>query len=422
MTPELDLKHPANLQAPYALWRWLREREPVFWSESLRGWVITRYDDCLAILQQPLRFSADRFRTIAPEYQSSRPAVQDVARLLQDWFVFRDPPDHTRMRRLLHNTFTPRELDQMRPRIQHVVDDLFDRAEERGELDFVRDFAFPLPASVIAIMLGAPVDDIEPLKLWSDQIANFIGGHQSAQDNAEVARDGAVRLIAYFEALMAERRANPRDDLISLMLAAEADGDTMTPEEVVHNSVLLLTAGHETTTNLLGSGLYLLLRHPEQFARLRENPERVAGAVEEFLRFESPVPALVKVATERVTLRGREIQPGQMVFPLLGAANRDEQQFPGADALDIARQPNRHLAFGHGIHFCLGGPLARVEAQIAFATLLRRFETVEWDGTEPRWMPKIFLRGLESLPVRMIPAQRDPVPRARAVSAQFGGA
>jgi hypothetical protein len=412
MNPELDFKHPANLQAPYALWHRLREHDPVHWSDGLHGWVVARYEDCHAILQQPLRFSSDRFRKLGPEYRSGRPEVQDVARLLQDWFVFRDPPDHTRMRRLLHNAFTPRELDQMRPRIQRVVDDLYDRAAERGGMDYVRDFAFPLPASVIAIMLGAPVGDIEPLKRWSDQLAAFIGGSQTALDNAEVARAGAFSMVDYFRALIAARKSTPRDDLISLMLAAEADGERMTSEEVVANCVLLLTAGHETTTNLLASGLYLLLSHPDQFALMRENPERVLGAVEECLRLESPVPALIKVAAEPVALRGRKIEAGQMVIPLLGSANRDEHLFAEAERMDISRHPNRHLAFGHGIHFCLGGPLARVEAQIAFATLLRRFESVEWDGTEPRWLPQIFLRGLESLPVQL-----RPVSRARAMGA-----
>jgi cytochrome P450 len=406
MKPELDLKHPANLQDPYPLYRWLREEDPVHWSESLRGWAVSRYDDCLDILQHPLRFSADRFRKLGAEFRSSRPAVQDVARVLQDWLVFRDPPDHTRMRRLLHNTFTPRELDAMRPRIQRVVEDLLDGMAGQEKTDFVSEFAFPLPASVIAIMLGAPVEDIDALKRWSDQIAAFIGGHQAETDNVEEARQGAFHLMDYFRDLIAERKGHPRDDLISLMLAAEEDGDALTPEEVVSNCVLLLAAGHETTTNLLGSGLYLLLRHPDQLRLLRHDPELAPGAVEELLRMESPVPAVVKVATEPVELHGREIRPGEMIFPLLGSANRDERRFEQPDALNIARHPNRHLAFGHGIHFCLGGPLARVEAQIAFAALLRRFESIALAGPEPRWMPKIFLRGLESLPVTLRPAAR----------------
>lgn len=409
MTPELDLRHPENLQNPYPLYRRLRAEDPVHWSEGLRGWAITRYDDCLEVFQNPLRFSADRFRKLGTEFRSSRPAVQDVARVMQDWLVFRDPPDHTRMRRLLHNTFTPRELDQMKPRIQRVVDELFGRALARagggaGEMDFIADFAFPLPASVIAIMLGAPVADIDALKRWSDQLAAFLGGTQSASDNMEEARQGALAMAEYFRELTARRRDAPRDDLISLMLAAEADGDQMTPEEVVNNSVLLLAAGHETTTNMLGNGLYLLLRHPEAFRQLRADPELVSGAVEEFLRVESPVPAMTKIATERTTLGGREIRPGEMVFPMVGSANRDERQFDEPDALRLSRRPNRHLAFGHGIHFCLGGPLARVEGQIAFATLLRRFEEIALAEPEPRWMPMIFLRGLKSLRVAFRPA------------------
>ena len=421
MAPELDLRHPDNLQNPYPLYQRLRAEHPVHWSEGLRGWTVSRYDDCLEVFQHPLRFSADRFRKLGTEFRSSRPAVQDVARVLQDWLVFRDPPDHTRMRRLLHNAFTPRELEQMKPRIQRVVDELYQRVIARcrgreGEMDFIADFAFPLPASVIAIMLGAPVEDIDALKRWSDQIAAFLGGTQAAADtgaldNMDEARQGALAMVEYFRALIARRRAAPRDDLISLMLAAQDDGDRMTPEEVVNNSVLLLAAGHETTTNLLGNGLYLLLRNPRAFRALRGNPELVPGAVEEFLRVESPVPAMTKVAAERAVLAGREIQPGEMVFPLVGSANRDERQFERPDELELARRPNRHLAFGHGIHFCLGAPLARVEAQIAFATLLRRFDEITLAEREPRWMPMIFLRGLQSLRVAF---RANAVPGARS--------
>jgi cytochrome P450 len=404
MPPELDLKHPANLQNPYPLFRWLRDQEPVHWSESLRGWAVSRYDDVLAILQQPIRFSADRFRRLSEEFRSYRPAVQDVVRVLQDWLVFRDPPDHTRLRRLLHNTFTPRELERMRPRIQQVVDELLDRIDERPESEFVRDFAFPLPASVIAVMLGCPAQDLDDLKRWSDQLARFIGGHQDALDNAEEARQGAHSLGAYFRALIAERKARPRDDLISLMLAAEENGEMLTPEEVVSNCILLLAAGHETTTNLLSNGLFHLVRHPDQLRRLRAQPALLPSAVDELLRYDGPVPALIKVPTEDVELHGRAIRAGEMVFPLLGAADRDERQFPEPDRLDVSRQPNRHLAFGHGIHFCLGGPLARVEGQIAFGSILRRFERIELREEQPPFMPKIFLRGLERLPLALWPA------------------
>jgi len=405
VAPNLDLKHPDNLQNPYPLFRWLRDNDPVHWSESLRGWAVSRYEDVLAILQRPRAFSADRFRRLSEEFRSNRPAVQDVVRLLRDWLVFRDPPDHTRMRRLLHNTFTPRELDRMRPRIQRVVDDLLDRMNPDGATEFVREFAFPLPASVIAIMLGCPAEDIDDLKRWSDQLARFIGGHQDALDNADEARRGAEDMGAYFRELIATRRGRPEEDLISLMLAAEQDGETMTAEEVVSNSILLLAAGHETTTNLLSNGMYHLLRNPEQLRRLREQPALLPAAVDELLRYDSPVPAVIKVPTADVELNGRTLREGEMVFPLIGSADRDERQFPDPDRLDVGRQPNRHLAFGHGIHFCLGGPLARVEGQIAFGSILRRFPRLVLREEHPPFMPKIFLRGLERLPIALVPAE-----------------
>ena len=412
MTLEHDLKHPDNLQDPFPVYRWLRDNDPVHWSESLRGWVVTRYDDALHVLQNPMRFSADRFRKLGEEFASKRASVQDVAAVMRDWFVLRDPPDHTRMRRVLHNAFTPHDLARMRPRIQQVVDGLYDRVEERGEMDFIGDFAFPLPATVIAMMLGCPTEDIEPLKTWSDQIATFIGGNQNELDNVEQAKQGLVSMCDYFRGVIARHKDDPDDGLIGLMLAAEQDGERITSEEIVANCVLLLTAGHETTTGLLGMGLYELLRHPDQLNRLRAEPELSDSAVEEFLRYDGPVPAVVKVATEETELGDRQIRPGEMVFPFLSSANRDERQFERPDTLDVARGPNRHIAFGYGIHFCLGGPLARVEAQIAFSTLLRRFEAIELVEERPRYMPQIFLRGLERLPIAF-----RPVAEARRASA-----
>ncbi len=412
MTLEHDLKHPDNLQDPFPAYRWLRDNDPVHWAETLKGWVITRYEDVYNILQQPLRYSADRFRKLGEEYASKRPSVQDVARLMRDWFIFRDPPDHTRQRRLLHKSFTPRDLDRMRPRIQQVVNDLFDRVEERGEMDFIADFAFPLPASVIAIFLGCPVEDIDALKRWSDDIAAFVGGSQAEFDNIEAAKQGLTGMSDYFREIIAQRRGHPRDDLITLMLAAEDDGEVMTPDEVVANCILLVVAGHETTTNLLGTGLYHLLRNPGQFELLRNDPALVNSTVEELLRYDGPVPALVRIATEEEELHGQRLRPGQMLFPFLSSANRDERKFPRPDEMDITRHPNRHLAFGYGIHFCLGGPLARVESQIAFSTLLRRFEGIELVEERPRYLPQIFLRGLEQLPIAF-----RPVAEARRASA-----
>ena len=396
---DLNIKHPANVKDPFPLFRWLREEEPVHWSASLRAWMVTRYEDVLHVLQNPLPYSSDRFRKLGAEFSSNRPAVREVAKVLMDWMVMSDPPDHTRLRAFLHNSFTPRILGRQRPLIQAVVDDLLDRVEARGSMEFIEDFAFPLPASVIAAMMGVPREDIPQVRVWSDQLAAYLGGSQAGLDNMQLARDGVMEMSAYFRGLVKEHQANPREDLISLMLKAGEDGDLLSEQEVVSNCVLLLFAGHETTTNLLGNGLFHLLRHPAQHELLQHNPGLAESAVEEFLRYDASVPAVLRVATEQIELRGQRIEQGQVVLPFLASANRDPQRFQNPDQLDVARKDNRHLSFAFGIHFCLGAPLARLEARIAFATLFARFGGLRLLDEDPPWLPQIFLRGLEALPI-----------------------
>jgi cytochrome P450 len=399
---DLDLKSIANVRDPFPVYAWLRANDPVHWSESLGAWVVTRYADVLEVFDRPTVFSSDRFRRIAPSYASDRPAVRAVSDVLGQWLVFRDPPDHTRLRRLLQKAFTPRQLEKSRGQIQSVLDDLLESAASRSESDFIRDVAFPLPAIVIARLLGAPTEELSSIKTWSDRLAAYLGGAVDDSDNFSEAKAGLDGLLDYFRRLLAERRRAPRDDLMSLMLAAEHEGDKLSADEVAANSVLLLFAGHETTTNLLGNGLYHLLRSPDQLARLRSDSSLTPSAVEEFLRYDGPVPATIKVAARDLCWRGRDIREGDMVMPFMSAANRDPSQFSAPDTLDIRREPNRHLAFSYGIHFCLGAPLSRLEAQISFDTILRRFPKLCAADPEapPRWKPMIFLRGLASLPVQ----------------------
>jgi cytochrome P450 len=394
---DLDLKSRANVYDPFPLYRWLRDHDPVHRSDSLNGWVVTRYADVLEIFNQPLKFSSDRFRKIDDKYASQRPAVKAVGEVLDDWLVFRDPPDHTRLRSLLQKSFTPTQLAKSAARIGATVDALLDLVVEHGQMDFLKEVAFPLPATVIAVLLGAPTEDIELIKEWSDGLAAYLGGSVEGRDNFSEARAGVVQLADYFRSLLRARARNPRDDLMSLMLRAEHAGDRLSYDEVVANCVLLLFAGHETTTNLLGNGLYHLLRHADQAALLKANPALAEGAVEEFLRYDGPVPATIKVATEDSEWHGRAIRRGDMVLPFMSSANRDPRQFPDADRLDIRRAPNRNLAFAYGIHFCLGAPLARLEGQLTFQKLLRRFPRLRLQSATPRWKPMIFLRGLESL-------------------------
>jgi cytochrome P450 len=329
-----------------------------------------------------------------------------VSEVLAEWLVFRDPPDHARLRGLLQASFTPRRLQGSRERIQATIDALLDLVAERGHMDFIRDFAFPLPAMVIAVLLGVPTEDIEPIKRWSDRLAAYLGGAVDERDNFTEARAGLESLVDYFRALLRARERRPSDDLVSLMLRAEHEGDRLDREEVVANSVLLVFAGHETTTNLLGNGLFHLLHHPDQADLLRANPALTPHAVEELLRFDGPVPATVKVATEDVDWHGQTIRRGDMVVPFMASANRDPRQFPRPDVLDVRRDLDRHVAFGFGLHFCLGAWLARLEAQLALDTLLGRLAGLALRDAAPRWKPMIFLRGLESLPLAWDPEGR----------------
>ena len=395
-----DLKSPQVARDPYPAFAWLRDRDPVHWSESLGAWVVTRYADALEIWNRPELFSSDRFRKVRAEFTSQRPDVRAVAAVLSEWLVFRDPPDHTRLRALLQKSFTPRQLASSRPRIQAAIDALIDAALEKREIDFVSDFAFPLPAIVIALLLGAPGEDIERIKQWSDQLAAYLGGSLDGQDNFTRARAGVEGLVDYFTLLLREKSRSPGEDLIGLMLRAEHEGHTLSGDEIVANCVLLLFAGHETTTNLLANGLFHLLRDPAALAALRAHPELDASAVEELLRIESPVPSTVKVATRDLAFGGATLRAGEMVLPFLSAANRDPRQFDQPDQLDLARTPNRHLAFGWGIHFCLGAPLARLEAALAFRSLLERAPELALADPEPRWRPWLFFRALETLRVR----------------------
>jgi cytochrome P450 len=396
--PDLDLKAAPNVQDPFPLYAWLRDHDPVHWSASLSAWVVTRYEDVVEIFARPETFSSDRFRKIDARHASQRPAVRAVAAVLGHWLVFRDPPDHDRLRGLLQASFTPKHLESSRDRIQRTVDALLDRVAARGAMDFIREVAFPLPAIVIAGLLGAPEEDLESIKAWSDRLAAYLGGAVDERDNFAEASAGIADLVDYFQRLLRDRERRPREDLMSLMLRAEHEGERLTHDEVVANCILLLFAGHETTTNLLGNGLFHLLRHPAQAALLRADPSLLHGGVEECLRYDCPVPATVKIATEDVSWHGA-IRRGDMVVPFLASANRDPRQFPDPDSLDVRRHPERHLAFASGIHYCLGAWLARLEARIVLDTVFRRLPELALAPPEPRWKPMIFLRGLETLPL-----------------------
>jgi cytochrome P450 len=396
---DYDPRRPEHMADPFPIFAELRERDPVHWNDVLGGWVLTRYAEVRLVLNDR-RFSADRitpFREhLAPD---SRGAVAELLAMLGMWAVFNDPPEHTRRRALLNKAFTPRAVEALAPTIAATVDRLIDGIAGRGQVDLIATFAYPLPATVIAAMIGVPADDLDLFKDWSDDIAAFVGSALATPDKRERAQRGVVAMSGYFRRMVGEHRARPREDIMSALIAAEERGAALSEDEIVASCVLLLFAGHETTTNLIGNGMLALLRHPAEQARLAADPSLAAGAVEEMLRYDGPTQAMTRIALEAVPLGGRTIGRGDRVFALLNAANRDPAVFPEPDRFDIRREAGRHISFGYGAHFCLGAPLARLEGRIAVARLLERLPGLRLADPDPPWNDSFVLRGLRRLPV-----------------------
>ena len=383
---------------PYPMYRQLREEDPVHWSPLLEAWILTRYDDVLAVLKHS-RFSADRRQARNRFVQQMMEQQAQAGPLAQaSTMLTSDPPQHTRLRGLVSKAFTFKAVEALRPRIKQIVDELLDGVEDKGRMDVIWDLAYPLPVIVIAEMLGVPPEQRDTFKRWSDDIVATLGGPMTPLDAQERGRKSSDEMAEYFRGAIAERRRQPQDDLLSRLIAAEESGGVLSEEEMLATCILLLAAGNETTTNLIGNGTLALLRSPEQLDLLRARPELAESAVEEFLRYDGPVQGTARVAMEQIEVGGQKIDEGQLAFVMLAAADRDPAVFSQPESLDIARQDNRHIAFGHGIHFCLGAPLARAEAQIAFATMLRRLPSLRLE-TEPEWGGTFILRGLKSLPV-----------------------
>jgi len=404
--PPLDgldqfLISPAFYANPYPTYHQLRVDDPVHWSDTIGGWLLTRYDDVLATVRDLGRFSS-RGRMLAALAHLSADERSHL-RPLEEHFsvglISADPPDHRRLRALVNVAFTPRVIERMRPRVQELVDTLLDAARERGAMDIIHDFAYPLPAMVIAEMLGVPTRDRDDFKRWSEGILAFQGTGRAAPELLDRSQRALLEMRAFLSELLTHRRRAPREDLLSRLVAAEEEGDKLNEAELLTLCVNLLTAGHETTTNLIGNGLLALLMHPRQMQRLRAEPGLMPVAVEEMLRYESPLQRNPRRVVEDVEVGGKLLRRGDFVLQILGAANRDPAQFDEPDEFDIGRQPNRHLAFGFGIHFCVGAPLARLEGPIALGTVLRRLPQLTFVGREVEWQEHGLLRSLKALPV-----------------------
>jgi cytochrome P450 len=398
--PGYRLFQPEIVPDPYAVYRRLREVEPVYWDAGSGAWVLTRYSDVAAALHDPRLLSG---RAEAMHEQAGRGGLESLFAFIGNMMPVTDPPRHTRLRGLVSKGFTPHAVDALEPFVREVVGELLDRGQERGHIDLIHDFAFPLPARVICKMLGAPLADVDRLKQLSDDVFIFLKGAVSAATDAEWERSvQACRgLHDYFAPLVAARRQTPQNDLLSALVHVHDQGSQLSDDEVIANAGLMLQAGHESATNLIGNGMFALLRFPEQLERLRRDPSLAPLAVEEFLRYEAPIHYVQRQAREDLVIGGKTIRQGELISLMLGAANRDPEQFPNPDNLDVARTPNRHLSFGQGHHFCLGAPLARLEARVAFTALLDRFPRLRLDGPKPEYLVNFNLRGLNALPLRL---------------------
>lgn len=392
------------LQDPYPTYARLHEEGPLHYLDvggKWAVWSVFSHAECSSIAKDP-RCSAKRAQQmLLPLPLSRQSEFSELARMLSLWLIFMDPPEHTRLRKLLNKGFSPSVVDSLRPQVEDIVERMLKPLERGSEVELMRQFANPLPVRIILEMLGIPQELHAAFVDWSRAIAVFRGSPDRTVEQARAAQDALIALTDFFRKTVAERRRNKGNDLISLLIDIEEEGEVLTEEELYAQCTALLFAGHETTRNLIGNGMYTLLRNPREAVELRDNPEMIRSAVEELLRYESPVQFTARVLKEDIEICGQHIPKKWTILCMLGAANRDPKQFEEPNQLNLKRLNNQHLAFSAGPHFCIGSQLARLEAQVALSNLLRRFPEMKLIGPRPEWASTFGLRGLKGLPVTL---------------------
>ena len=396
----LRLLNPDVLADPHALYRALREHDPVHWDPYMHTWVVTSYPEVITVL---MNYSADRAPT--PDYldRLGLSFMKPFAEVMLQQMMFMDGAMHSRLRDICAAAFTPRRVEELRTVIESIAEELIDKVISSGRMDMIADFANPLPAIVTAKLLGVPIEDHEQLHAWVIDLAEVLGNFQHDPNRVAEIVQSLENLKTYVAARMEEQRRCPSSGLIYSLMTAEVNGHRLSDQEVVANTIITLIGGHETTTNLIASGFLTLLRDPESLQQLRSRPEIIGSAIEELLRFESPVQHTARIAPADMQLGGRTIKKGSRVVAVLAAANRDPNRFTNPDRLDLLRRDNRHLAFGWAGHFCFGAPLARMEGQIAFNLLLRRLSRPALLDNTLDWRSNAGLRGLTTLNVSFDP-------------------
>ena len=390
-----DLLEPSLLQDPYPYYQHIRETRPVHWNERWRGWIVSRYEDVYAGLHDA-RMLAD---TVTPYFQT-RMSAEDRERfaltyeVLNSWPVFVDPPKHTHLRKIFARSFTPKTVQTMRGIVQQFVTEFLDGWEGRKQVDLITDFGYLVPANVIATIIGAPREDLDRFHAWSWELNELLHGGVGTPTRMERAQQSIVEFKAYLEGLYEARVQAPRDDMMSWLMEVQRNDGTLTRDDVVYSCMLILNAGHETTQIMIGNTVAALLQSGE-WQRLQEQPQLVKTAIEECLRYNGPMKGTMRATAEDMTVGGVDIKRGDRVMLLMAAANRDPAQFADPERLDIARNPNPHMAFGHGIHFCLGAPLARLEVEISLLEMTRRYPNLQL-ASPVKYEPRILSRAIES--------------------------
>lgn len=402
MAAKFDLKTPGAIRDPAPIFAAMLQEQPVHYSASLKGWVVAGYDDVKLVLTDP-RFSVEKMSPFAEHMADGADAqkIQELTRIFGGWMVFKDPPAHTRLRQVLQQPFKPRAMEDLRPAIIQIAEDVAaEMAPKAGEVvDFIAAFANPLPARVIATLIGVDLSMVGQLTVWSSHIGKFIFSARATPDKYDRAYTALMEIEVFYRQIIADHRHDPRDDMLSQMIAYDSAGEPLDDDEIVSMLILFLFAGHETTTNLITNGMLALLQNPAQMARLRADFRLLPGAIEEFLRFQGPVQTVVRIAKEDINMAGVTIRAGERVFALVAASHRDQSIFENAHDVDITRRQNPHVAFGFGIHMCIGAPLARIEGQEAFRTLLTHFDDFRLETAALSWRDDFVARGLETLPI-----------------------
>lgn len=395
-----DMLGGERLADPSPYFAAMSAQDPVHWNERFRAWFVHKHEDVLWALRHPA-FSSDRVRPVYEQRLSEekRAERQPTFDVLRHWMVFLDPPEHTRLRKLVMPAFSPRAVGAMRSRVEEVVKETLADLEGRGSFDFIQDFAYPIPAIVIAELIGVPAEHRDQFKKWSDDILTLVFGAEGEADRRKRAQQGLVDLTDYLRKLIAEIRKDPGDNIISSLVQAHEVEPPLSDDEIVSTCALLVFGGHETTTNLIANGTRQLLLHPDQWNLLRDEPALIGPAVEELLRFDGPSRLEARRLVEDVELRGKQLRAGDTVFLVQSAANRDPEVFSEPDRLDIARAKNPHVGFGFGVHHCLGNFLARLEANVAFLAVIEALPDLALDGQET-WHTTMMSRGMKTMPVR----------------------